>query len=42
VDASAFERLAGSNTAKALERAMTLYQGDLLEGVRVTEEAFED
>src|SRR5215471_72959 len=42
VDVLAFERLAAGTTAKALEQAAALYQGDLLEGVRVTEEPFED
>src|SRR5262245_42859677 len=38
VDGSVFERLAAGTTGKALEQAAALYQGDLLEGVRVTEE----
>jgi DNA-binding SARP family transcriptional activator len=42
VDIQAFERLASGGNAKALEQAMVLYQGELLEGVRVTEEPFED
>src|SRR5262245_32458280 len=42
VDVPAFERLAAGTTAKALEQAATLYTGDLLEGMRVSEEAFED
>jgi len=42
VDVLAFARLAAGGTAKALEQAVALYQGDLLEGVRVTEEPFED
>src|SRR5262249_47300844 len=42
VDVPAFERLATAGSAKALEQAVALYQGDLLEGVRVTEESFED
>jgi DNA-binding SARP family transcriptional activator len=42
VDVAAFERLAVGGSAKALEQAAALYQGDLLEGVRVTEEPFED
>src|SRR5262245_59508658 len=42
VDVSVFERLAAGTTGKALEQAAALYQGDLLEGVRVTEEPFED
>src|SRR5262249_13154926 len=42
VDVAAFERLAAGTTANALEQAAALYRGDLLEGVRVTEEPFED
>src|SRR5215831_12677336 len=42
VDVAAFERLTAGTTEQALEQAAALYQGDLLEGVRVTEEAFED
>jgi DNA-binding SARP family transcriptional activator len=42
VDVQAFERLAAGTTTKDLERASALYQGDLLEGMRVTEEPFED
>ena len=42
VDVQQFERLAAAGTAKVLEQAVKLYQGDLLEGVRVTEEPFED
>jgi DNA-binding SARP family transcriptional activator len=42
VDVEAFERAAAGGSAKALEHAVALYQGDLLEGMRVTEEAFED
>jgi DNA-binding SARP family transcriptional activator len=42
VDVQQFERLAAAGTAGALEQAMALYQDDLLAGVRVTEEPFED
>src|SRR5262245_46108183 len=42
VDVQAFERQAAECSAKALDQAMTLYQGDLLEGFRVNEEPFED
>src|SRR5262245_11032863 len=42
VDVSVFERLAAGTTGKGLAQAAALYQGDLLEGVRVTEEPFED
>src|SRR5262245_10595535 len=42
VDVQTFERLAAGETARELERAVALYRGDLLEGVRVTAEAFED
>src|SRR5262245_47253036 len=42
VDVQTFERLAAGETATVLEQAVALYRGDLLEGVRVTEEPFED
>jgi DNA-binding SARP family transcriptional activator len=42
VDVQQFGRLSAGGTAKALEQAVALYEGDLLEGVRVTEEPFED
>src|SRR3989442_1657106 len=40
VDAAVFERLVGEATPEALERAVTLYHGDLLEGIGVNEAAF--
>src|SRR5262249_37291475 len=42
VDAHAFERLGAEGTPSALEQALALYRGDLLEGLRVTEAAFEE
>jgi DNA-binding SARP family transcriptional activator len=41
VDAADFERLAGDATPEALERAVALYHGDLLEGLHVDEAPFE-
>src|SRR5438128_2096473 len=40
VDTSVFERLVSERTPEALERAVTLYHGDLLEGIGVNEAAF--
>ena len=42
VDVAAFERLAAEDTPAALERASALYEGDLLLGLNVREEAFEE
>lgn len=42
VDALLFERLVGEGTQDALERAMALYGGDLLEDLSVRSEAFDD
>ncbi len=42
VDVLNFERLAAERTRQALERAATLYRGDLLEGFVVDEEPFEN
>src|SRR5262245_15871940 len=42
VDVAQFERLVRQGTTKALEAAMALYRGPLLDGVRVTAPAFED
>jgi DNA-binding SARP family transcriptional activator len=42
VDVSTFERLVGEGTPTALEEAMTLYRGDLLEGLGVQEAPFEE
>src|SRR5437867_9022043 len=40
VDAAVFERLVSERTPGALERAVTLYHGDLLEGIGVNEAPF--
>ncbi len=42
VDVPAFERLLGGGVRDALEEAVSLYRGDLLEGIRVTEPPFEE
>ena len=42
VDADRFAQLAAAGTPAALGEAATLYQGDLLEGLRLHEEAFEE
>src|SRR5436309_67808 len=42
VDVEQFERLAGQGTADALNEAVGLYQGDLLEGFNLEEQAFEE
>ena len=42
VDAVTFERLVHEGTASALERAVALYQGDLLSGFAVDEAPFEE
>jgi DNA-binding SARP family transcriptional activator/KaiC/GvpD/RAD55 family RecA-like ATPase len=42
VDAAVFERLAGAGTPADLEKAMTLYRGDLLAGLAVDEPPFEE
>jgi DNA-binding SARP family transcriptional activator len=42
VDVAAFERLAAQSGRKAVERAVALYRGDLLAGIRVREPAFEE
>src|SRR5262249_47955376 len=42
VDVQAFERLSVRGSVKSLEQALTLYRGDLLEGLRVKEGPFED
>jgi len=41
LDVATFTRLIGEGTPEALERAATLYRGDLLEGLSVDEEPFE-
>jgi len=41
VDAHEFEALAGSEAAEDRDRALALYLGDLLDGVRLKEDAFE-
>jgi len=42
VDAVAFERLAATDSPETLEQAVAWYQGDLLEGLGVTEGPFEE
>ena len=42
VDTARFERQAAHGTPEALQEAVTLYRGDLLEGFSVKEPAFED
>jgi DNA-binding SARP family transcriptional activator/tetratricopeptide (TPR) repeat protein len=42
VDAVRFEKLIGRGTIVALNEAISLYQGDLLDGFRVEEPAFEE
>jgi DNA-binding SARP family transcriptional activator len=42
VDVQAFEELAAAGTPHALERAAALYRGDLLEGLDVGDEGFEE
>jgi DNA-binding SARP family transcriptional activator len=42
VDVVRFEALAGAQSIEALERAVELYQGDLLEGIRVKEPPFDE
>ena len=42
VDVVGFERLAVEATGEALERASTMYRGDLLEGIAVDEPPFEE
>ena len=42
VDVALFERLTAEGTPEALERAAALYRGDLLEGISVEEQSFED
>jgi DNA-binding SARP family transcriptional activator len=42
VDVLEFERLAAQDTLEALEQAVTVYGGDLLEGVHISEEPFEN
>jgi len=41
-DVAAFERLVGEGTAEAIEQAVALYRGDLLEGISIRDPAFED
>src|SRR5215831_1265003 len=41
-DTAAFERLISEGTPEALERAMALYRGDLLDGIGIRDPAFED
>jgi len=42
VDVVTFEKLVADGTAEAIERAATLYRGELLEGVSVDEAPFEE
>jgi TolB-like protein/DNA-binding SARP family transcriptional activator len=42
VDVCRFEQLLGDGTTDALERAMALYRGDLLDGVGIHDPSFED
>ena len=42
VDVGAFEQLLGDETPEALERAIALYRGDLLDGIQVRDPAYED
>src|SRR5262245_61013719 len=42
VDVARFEALVGERSADALERAVELYQGDLLAGIRVKEPPFDE
>lgn len=42
VDVDGFERRVAEGTPEALREAATLYRGDLLEGLRLREEAFEE
>lgn len=42
VDAHTFEQLAGTNERESLEQALALYRGDLLEGLNVKSEPFEE
>src|SRR5262249_50797977 len=42
VDVARFEKLLGDGTPEALERAASLYRGDLLEGFGLRDPAFED
>jgi TolB-like protein len=42
IDVAEFERLVSDATPNGLERAMTLYRGDLLDGIGVRDPAFED
>src|SRR4029434_3664613 len=41
-DVNAFERLLSAGTPESLEQAIALYRGDLLDGISVRDEAFED
>jgi len=42
VDVQAFERLSAANTREALEQASALYAGDLLAGIDIRSEGFEE
>jgi TolB-like protein len=41
-DVSAFERLVSAGTSESIEQAIALYRGDLLDGISIRDEAFED
>jgi TolB-like protein/Tfp pilus assembly protein PilF len=42
IDVAQFERLIGEGTAKAVAQAMSLYRGELLDGLEVRDPAFEE
>jgi TolB-like protein/Tfp pilus assembly protein PilF len=42
IDVTEFERLIGDGTPEAVARAMSLYRGDLLDGLEVKDPAFEE
>src|SRR6266508_2971332 len=42
IDVVAFERLARRDTLRSLEQAAALYAGDLLDGIDISEEPFEE
>lgn len=42
IDVAEFERLARDGTPAALERAMALYRGELLDGIGIRDPAFEE
>jgi Bacterial transcriptional activator domain. len=42
VDVAVFEQLLSNGTLETLERAVALYQGDLLDGFAIQDPSFED